>query len=44
MKSLQNRHLSLSLNFEIIGGTTEQLNRDGGKVADAVRAKAEIGL
>ncbi|KAJ4435681.1 hypothetical protein ANN_18297 [Periplaneta americana] len=35
LKSLQNRHLSLSESFEIINSTVEQLNRGRGKVADA---------
>ena len=37
LKSLQNRQLSPSKSFEIIDSTMKQLNRDSGKVADAVR-------
>ncbi|KAJ4448965.1 hypothetical protein ANN_00357 [Periplaneta americana] len=44
LKSLQNRHLSLSESFEIINSTVEQLNRGRGKVADAVRAKVDTVL
>ncbi|KAJ4432071.1 hypothetical protein ANN_20685 [Periplaneta americana] len=39
LKSLQNRHLSLSESFEIINSTVEQLNRGRGKVADAVKLR-----
>ena len=44
LKSLQNSHLSLSVSFEIINSTVEQLNRDRGEVADAVRAKVDTVL
>ena len=39
IRSLQNRHLSLSEIFKIADSTVEQVNRGSGKVADAVRAK-----
>ncbi|PSN40017.1 hypothetical protein C0J52_19004 [Blattella germanica] len=44
LKSLQNRHLSLSESSEIINSTVEQLNRGRGKVADAVTAKVDTVL
>ena len=41
LKSLQKKHLSLYESFEIVNSTVEQLNRDKGEVADAVKMKVD---
>jgi hypothetical protein len=38
------KYISVSESLEIIDSTVEQLNRDGGKVADVIRAQVYTAL